>query len=777
MTRTFVTLIGALTYAALAAAAPTAAPTAALAGSPADQPAGGSMLGFSGAHALDEQATERRFDDDLDAAQLRDWMRTMSSEPNQVGSEHDKANAEFMLQKSREWGWDASIETFSVLYPTPRHVALQLLAPKRYSAKLTEPAIKGDASSGNSAGALPPYNVYGADGDVTGELVYVNYGMPDDYKDLERRAISVKGKIVLARYRGGWRGLKPKLAHEHGAIGCLIYSDPRDDGYYQGDPYPAGGWRPADGVQRGSVADIPIYSGDPLTPGIGATADAPRLALSEATTLMKIPVLPLSYADAQPLLAALGGPVAPASWRGALPLTYHIGPGPARVRLQVQSEWSRKPIYDVIARISGSELPDEWVVRGNHHDGWVFGAWDPLSGNSALLAEAKAIGALLRGGWRPRRTLVYASWDGEEPGLLGSTEWVETHAQELKRHAVIYVNSDTNARGFLQAQGSHSLQHLVNEVSAGVRDPQTDGSVQARLRAKLRVDAYQTAGASEQVKRLAQAAASGADLPIGALGSGSDFTPFLQHLGIASLDLSYGGEADDEGVYHSAYDSFDHYLRFGDPGFGYGVAEAQTIGHLVLRVADADVLPLQFSDAAEVLDGYLHELHQLAFDQGEHAQSLAQLRQARAFELASDPTRPLGAPAAEPEVPYLNFAALDDAMAHMKRAARAYDAALADAVARATPLGLAQRAQLDTLLQGLEQTLTSDDGLPGRAWYRHLIYAPGLYTGYGAKTMPGVREAIEQSHWDDKLQYIGITARAIDSYCDRLDAATALLRN
>jgi N-acetylated-alpha-linked acidic dipeptidase len=291
------------------------------------------------------------------------------------------------------------------------------------------------------------------------------------------------------------------------------------------------------------------------------------------------------------------------------------------------------------------------------------------------------------------------------------------------------------------------------------------------------VDAYQTAGASEQVKRLAQAAASGADLPIGALGSGSDYTPFLQHLGIASLDLSYGGEADDDGIYHSTYDSFDHYLRFGDPGFVYGVAEAQTVGHLVLRVADADVLPLQFSDAAEVLDGYLHELHQLAFDQGEHAQSLAQLRQARAFELASDPTRPVGAPAAEPDVPYLNFVALDDAMAHMKRAARAYDAALADAVVRATPLGLAQRAQLDTLLQGLEQTLTSDDGLPGRSWYRHLIYAPGLYTGYGAKTMPGVREAIEQSHWDDTLQYIGITARAIDSYCDRLDAATALLRN
>jgi N-acetylated-alpha-linked acidic dipeptidase len=765
MIRKFPSVIGALIYAAVAAAGPT------------DPASGGAMLGFSAAHSLDEQAAERNFDADLNAGELREWMHTMSSEPNQVGSVHDKANAEFMLQKFREWGWDASIETFSVLYPTPWHIALQLIAPTRYTARLAEPAIKGDASSGHSAGVLPPYNVYGADGDVSAELVYVNYGMPDDYKELDRRAISVKGRIVIARYLGGWRGLKPKLAYEHGAIGCLIYSDPHDDGYFLGDTYPLGGWRPADGVQRGSVADIPIYSGDPLTPGVGATEDAQRLPLAEAKTLMQIPVLPLSYADAQPLLAALGGPVAPPSWRGGLPLTYHVGPGPAKVHLQVQSDWTRKPIYDVVARIAGSELPDEWVVRGNHHDAWVFGAWDPLSGNSALMAEAKAIGALLRGGWRPHRTLIYASWDGEEPGLLGSTEWVESHAQELKRHAVVYVNSDTNARGFLEAEGSHSLQRLVNEVSAGVHDPETDGSVQARLRAKLRVDAYQSAVPNDQLKHLAQAAAFATDVPIGALGSGSDFTPFLQHLGIATLDLSYGGEDDDDGIYHSLYDSFDHYLRFGDPGFLYGIAEAQTVGHLVLRLADADVLPLQFSDAAEVLDGYLRELHKLAYDQGEHAQSVAELRQARAFELASDPTRPVAPPASEPEVPYLNFTALDDAMAHMKRAARAYDAALADASARVAPLTLAQRGQLDARLQGLEQALTSDDGLPGRSWYRHLIYAPGLFTGYGAKTLPGVREAIEQGHWDEALQYIGITARAIDSYSDRLDAATALLRN
>ncbi|MFI4869395.1 MAG: M28 family metallopeptidase [Steroidobacterales bacterium] len=765
MVRTVSALIGVLISCGLVAAGPI------------DPATGATLLGFSAAHTIDEQATERGFDADLSAAQLREWMQAMSSEPNQVGSAHDKANAEFLLRQFRDWGWDAHIETFSVLYPTPRHLALQLIAPRRFTARLHEPAIAGDASSGNTSGALPPYNVYGADGDVSGELVYVNYGMPDDYKELDRRGISVKGRIVIARYRGGWRGLKPKLAYEHGAIGCLIYSDPRDDGYFAGDVYPQGGWRPADGVQRGSVADIPIYSGDPLTPGVGATADARRLPLADATTLMKIPVLPISYGDAQPLLAALGGPVAPVSWRGALPITYHIGAGPAKVRLQVQSDWSRKPIYDVIARIPGSELPDEWVLRGNHHDAWVFGAWDPLSGHSALMAEAKAIGALLKSGWRPRRTLIYASWDGEEPGLLGSTEWAETHEQELRRHAVAYVNSDTNARGFLEAGGSHSLQRLVNEVSAGIRDPETDDSVQARLRAKLRVDAFQSATPSEQVRHLAQAAASTLDVPIEALGSGSDFTPFLQHLGIASLDLSYRGEADNDGIYHSAYDSFDHYVRFGDPGFAYGIAEAQTVGHLMLRLADADVLPMQFSDVAEALEGYVHELHKLAYDQGEHAQTLAALRQARAFELASDPTRPVGPPASEDEVPYLDFAPLDDAIARLKRSAKAYDQALAEAGARGMALSAAQRGRLDDVLQGLEQALSSDDGLPGRSWYRHLIYAPGLYTGYAAKTMPGVREGIEQRRWDQAAQYIGITAQAIETYCDRMDTATALLRN
>ncbi len=416
-----------------------------------------SMLGFSDEAAAAQRALEQRFDAEIKADDQREWMRQMASAPNHVGSPHDKANAEFILAKFKEWGWDARIETFDVLYPTPKSHTLELIEPTRFTAALKEPPIDGDSTSSNTEAALPPYNVYGADGDVTAELVYVNYGMPDDYKELARHGVEVKGKIVITRYGHGWRGLKPKLAYEHGAVGCLIYSDPQGDGYFTGDAYPKGGNRPADGVQRGSVLDMILYPGDPLTPGVGATARAKRLAMKDAVTILKIPVMPISYADAQPLLAALDGQVVPRDWRGALPLTYHIGPGPAKVHLEIESEWTRKPVYDVVAKIRGAKYPDQWVLRGNHHDGWVFGAWDPLAGNVAMLAEAKAIGALLKQGWKPDRTLVYASWDGEEPGLLGSTEWVEAHADELKRKAVLYVNSDTNSRGFLGVEGSHSL--------------------------------------------------------------------------------------------------------------------------------------------------------------------------------------------------------------------------------------------------------------------------------------------------------------------------------
>jgi N-acetylated-alpha-linked acidic dipeptidase len=666
-----------------------------------------------------------------------------------------------------------------VLYPTLEHHTLELVAPTKFVASLTEPPIEGDATSARTDG-LRPYNEYGADGDVTGELVYLNYGMPEDYRALARRGIDVKGKIVITRYGEGWRGLKPKLAQEHGAIGCIIYSDPYDDGYSRGDVYPRGGWRPPGGVQRGSVLDMTTYPGDPLTPGVGATRDAKRLPIAEAKSILKIPVIPISYADAQPLLAALSGPIAPKKWRGALPITYHLGPGPAQVHLLIASDWSLKPIYDVIAKVRGAESPDEWVVRGNHRDGWVFGAWDPLSGQVAMLAEAKAIGGLLKSGWRPKRTLVYASWDGEEPGLLGSTEWAEQHAAELERKAVLYLNSDTNARGFLSPAGSHSLEHLLNDVASSIKDPETAVSTQARLRAHMLVEGYEKdptdeKDVAEAKARNAKLAARGGDLPIEALGSGSDYTPFLQHLGITTLSIEYHGEDDDAGIYHSKYDSFDHYVRFGDPTFAYGVAEAQTVGHVVLRMADAQVLPLEFTAFADTVGDYLQQLHQLLDEKRAHARELSGLLEQRAFELNADPTRVVAPPERESAVPEVDLAPLEQAIARLKGSAQAYDAAYAKLLSGERRLDGAQRRQLNALLQGMEQKLTDARGLPGREWFRHFVYAPGRLTGYAVKTLPAVREAIDGRRWEEASTYAPITARVLEAYAAGIDQATALL--
>jgi len=735
----------------------------------ADAPAGASDLeGFSGAAVAAEVQLEKRFDADLSAADLRGWMQQMSSAPNHVGSAHDKANAEFQLAKFREWGWDASIETFSVLYPTPREVSVELIAPSHFKARLSEPPIAGDSTSTQTKDELPPYNVYGADGDVTGELVYVNQGMPDDYKELERQGVSVKGRIVLTRYGGGWRGLKPKLAYEHGAVGCLIYSDPRDDGYGQGDIYPKGGYRPRDAVQRGSVQDLTLYSGDPLTPGVGAVPGAKRLAIKDAKTLLKIPVLPISYADAEPLLAALGGRVAPSGWRGGLPMTYHIGPGPARVHMKVLSDWNQKPIYDVIAKMRGSDEPDRWIIRGNHHDGWVFGAMDPLAGQVALMAEAKSIGKLVKDGWRPRRTLVYNSWDGEEPGLLGSTEWVEQHAAELKAKAVLYVNSDTNGRGFLQAEGSHALQHFLSEAARDVKDPETGASVLARSLAHRRVANYESQGAGDSGAR----AGSSTDLQLGALGSGSDYTPFLQHLGINSVNLGFEGESE-YGVYHSAYDSFDHYRRFVDPTFEYGVALAKTAGRIMLRAAQAELIPAHESDFAASVSSYNDELHKLADAMRAKTQELGKLLDDESYKLTANPDAPRAPPARAADVPHLNFAELDNAVTKLERSAKAFDREYARLATGDDPSDSAARERMNSTLTTLEQNLTDPRGLPGREWYQHMVYAPGMHTGYGVKTLPGIREAIEERRWDEANEYIGVVARALNNYSARMDRAIA----
>jgi N-acetylated-alpha-linked acidic dipeptidase len=729
-------------------------------------------VGVGAVHAQPSAVeVERQFDASLNAAEMAGWMKTMAAEPNHVGSPHNKANAEMVLAQFRDWGWDAHIETFEVLYPTPISETLELVGAEPFKATLTEAPIPGDETSARTKDELPAYVAYQGDGDVTAPLVYVNYGMPDDYLRLERLGVSVRGKIVIARYGQGWRGLKPKLAQEHGAVGCIIYSDPRDDGYAAEDAYPKGPARPANGVQRGSVADMTLYPGDPLTPGIGATASAKRLSLSEAPAILKIPVLPISYGDAQHFLAALGGRVAPANWRGALPITYHVGGDGALVHMAVKSDWPLKTIYNVVAMMKGSVYPDQWIMRGNHHDGWVFGAADPMSGHIAMMGEAKAIGALAKTGWRPKRTLVYLSWDAEEPMLLGSTEWVETHAAELKEKGLVYVNTDGSGRGFLRVEGSHSLQHLVNRVAADVTDPETGVSLAARQRARMQV-AGAAGGANEEARDDAKIAADSAhDLPIGALGSGSDFSPFLQHLGIAALNVSFGGEGQVGGVYHSAYDTYEYYSRFGDPGFAYAPVLAKTVGRVVLRMADADVPLERYGDFAETVSHYLDEVKRLADTKRQGAENQAKMLAADAYRLSDDPTKTSGSPTALKSVPHFNMAPLENAVDHLKRSAKAYDTALAAKSAQSNAIN----AKLIELARQTEQSLAVDVGLPGRDWYKHLIYAPGRYTGYAAKTLPGVREAIEEERWADVDRYAALTGAALDAYADKLDEGVRLM--
>jgi len=727
------------------------------------------MLGFSGPGAEAEHALEARFDANLSSDAIRERMRRMASRPNQVGSPHDLENARFTLEQFKAWGWDAHIETFSVLYPTPKSEALTLLGPAPFSATLTEPPVAGDESSAHQDGGLPAYVAYGGDGDVTAPLIYLNYGMPADYAALQRLGLDVKGKIVITRYGGGWRGLKPKLAQEHGAVGCIIYSDPADDGYGAGDAYPAGAFRPEHGVQRGSVMDMPIEPGDPLTPGYGAVEGAARIDRAVAKTILRIPVLPISWGDARHFLSALGGPVAPHAWRGALPLTYHVGGDPAvQAHMTVQSEWSQKPLYDVIAIMPGEKEPDAWVIRGNHRDGWVFGAQDPLSGQTAMMEEAKSLGALAKTGWRPARTIVYASWDGEEPGLLGSTEWAETHAAELKSKAVIYINSDGNDRGFLSASASYSLRELIDQTGEDVRDPETGASVRARAMADLQVKALNPDAAAELKARARNARESGV-MAVGDLGAGSDYSAFVQHLGVASINLSYEGEGQSGGVYHSAYDTFEHFERFGDPGFVYGAVLARTAGRLVLRAADAEVLPFSFGNVAATVGAQVEELKSLVASEREHALAVDRLLDEKAYTLTADPTLSSGAPDREDIAPKIDFSALDAAVARLKASAGAYDALAS------SPAPGADASKVDAKLEGAEQSLTDPRGLPGRPWFQNLLYAPGLLTGYGAKTLPGVREAIEGRRWAEAAEFISRTAAALNALSDRLDAAAKLL--
>lgn len=688
-----------------------------------------SIKGFSPESAAKEFAIETKFDSSLDPKDQQEWMRRLTLHPHHLGSKWGAENAVFLRELYRKAGWEAHIEKFKVLFAEPKERVLEMGG---FRASLQEPAVTGDSASQLAKEALPLYNCYSCDGDVRGKLVYANYGLPKDYEVLTQRGIDVKGKIVIVRYGAAFRGVKPKVAAEHGAVGCIIYSDPRDDGYFQGDAYPQGGWRNADSGQRGSVEDLSVSPGDPLTPGYGATDDAKRISFKDIQTNTKIPVLPIGYGDAQHLLKDLQGPVAPEAWRGGLPITYHVGPGATDVHLKLSFDWKMVECRDVIATLKGSEHPDEWVLRGNHHDAWVTGAEDPISGQVALLDEAKAIGELAKSGWRPKRTLVYCSWDGEEEGLFGSTEWCETHAAELSEHAVAYINSDSNGRGYAGVGGAPYLQPLVNEVLRDVKDPETSISALDRLRARNLV------GSNNEAKERAR---KREEEPLGALGSGSDFSPFYQHLGIAALDLGYGGEGGGT-QYHSTYDSFEWFNRFADPGYAYGIALSKTAGRIALRLANEDSDPFDFSRMANTLETYLHEIERMSHDMRVETEETNRYLSDGTLKASMDPSAHLLLPSPKSEVPEFDFSPLEHAISRLKLAAQN---------PKSHDLWRAERKLLGP-------------GLPKRPWYRHVIFAPGLYTGYGVKTIPGVREAIEERQWSEVSKQIQLAADAINGF-------------
>jgi len=712
--------------------------------------------------ALDRETQtnlEAQFDAALNPQNLDDWMKHMSSKPHHVGSPWSKQNAEFIAEKFESWGFETEIEIFDVLMPFPIIRKLEMVGPNKVSLQLKEPAFDEDATSGITKDLLPGFNAFSADGDVTAELVYVNYGIPADYEELERLGIKVEGKIILARYGGSWRGIKPKVAREKGAIGCILYSDPKDDGYFQGDVYPDGPYRMEHGLQRGSVLDMPLYPGDPLTPGYGAKPDVERLAIEDAPTIMKIPVMPISYADALPLLKALEGPVAPSSWRGALPVTYHIGPGPIKVHLQLKFDWGLRRAYNPVAKLKGSVYPDEWIMRGNHHDGWAQGAADPISGMVSLMEEARAIGELVKTGWRPKRTLVYAGWDAEEPGLLGSTEWVEYHLDEIQEKMVVYINTDGTGVGFMGVSGSHSLEKFVNEVASELKDPVQDVTLKKRIRSRLRISGNKDAERD--------------DLRIYPLGSGSDYTAFIHHAGVPALNIGFGGESGG-GSYHSIFDSYDHYKRFSDGDYIYGTTLAKVNGRLVLRLSEADILPFRFMNMAENIGTFIESNKKLAKTVAEKTKRRNRLLNEKAFTVSANPKKTYLPPKRLDDVPEFDFTPLEAAHQRLKTSAMNYEKALSSM--KKGSMSAEIKIQVNRLLKDVEQAMTREEGLPRRNWFKNMIYAPGYYTGYGVKTLPGIREGLEERKWDETHLFIGEVTRALDRASAKINAATEILK-
>src|SRR5437867_4540867 len=662
--------------------------------------------GFSAKTSDIQRQFEEEFRSVPQPATARDELRRLTSEAHIAGSPEDYATAVYVRDQMRSFGLNSELKEDQVLLPYPRTPSIvELVAPRRERLQVREDVIPQDPTSASKK-IVPLYNGYGASGDLTAPLVYVNYGLPNDYADLKKAGVEVKGKIAIARYGNSFRGVKAKVAEENGAVGLIIYSDPADDGYMQGEVYPKGPWRPDSSAQRGSVQFLFIYPGDPLTPGVPAVPGTPRLKKEEATNLPHIPVQPISYGDARRLLQPLRGPVRPKDFQGGLPFAYHVGgTNDVRVHLKTDIEFVTKTIWDVITRIDGAVEKDRWVVLGNHRDAWVFGAVDPNSGTTAMLELGRGLGQLLKSGWQPRRSLVLCSWDAEEEGLIGSTEWAEEKASELKEKAVAYLNMDAAVSGSnFGASSVPSMWKMIRSAAQDVRDPKTGKSVYAAWSDRT----WENAADSDRYD------ANGNEKPaprprIGALGSGSDYTPFLQHLGVPALDMSFGG---DYGVYHSAYDSFYWMSHFGDPDFLYHVAAAQLWGTMAMRLADADGLPFDYTDYANQVRDYFNESVRLA--------------KRRNLESAFD------------EKP------MNDAVKNFTDEAARVERERQKLVAESekSSASAAKLRHLNDALIAAERAFIEDRGLLGRPWYRHEIYAPGIFTGYAAQPLTDFRQAL-----------------------------------
>jgi N-acetylated-alpha-linked acidic dipeptidase len=662
-----------------------------------------------------------------DAKLAGEELKILTAEPHIAASPEDYKTAQYVASKFKAAGLETSIVPYKAWINMPKEVKVEAWDSDG-KLLMTGPVpehVDGKEPFQDDPRVTPAFNGSSPSADITAEVVYANYCRPEDYDKLAEMGVDVKGKIVLCRYGGNFRGVKVFIAQERGAAGVLIYSDPADDGYSRGDMYPHGPWRPATAVQRGSVQYMFKYPGDALTPGIASHPDLPaseRIKPEDAASLPKIPSEPLSYHDAAPILEHLSGPDAPREWQGALPFTYHIGPG-VKVHLLLNMDYQYRTIWDVIGAVPGTEFPDEWVLAGNHRDAWVYGAADPNSGTAAMLEAVHGIGVLLQQGWKPKRRIVFCSWDAEEEGLIGSTEWAEDHQAQLA-HAVAYFNTDVGVSGpNFDASAVPSLKKFIREVTKEVPSPK-GGTVYEQWK-KNQADAAANHHLGVQEHASQEAAVIGHDVRIGDLGSGSDFTPFIQHLGVPSSDIGSGGPY---GVYHSVFDDYAWFVQNADPTFVYEQEMARVFGLEVLHMADADVLPYDYVTYGKEISAYLDEAKKKAADAG---------------------------------MTSLDFTAADAAAKKFTEEA--------EQVKKKQEHPDDNPGAFNGQLRKVEEDFLSQAGLPDRPWFKHTIYAPGEYTGYAAVVIPGVNEAIDAKNLARAQAQMTILTDAIGSAASTLE--------